>query len=240
MNSGVFLHPYLTVVLLLCVLFLCCVLIAGPHRKTLILVGAISVPGSFLSFVFVPDYWNPVRLFEVNPGIEDVLFSFVTGALVWFLSANKYEEKGLKCHKNRRVGVKRYFKMVAIGAVTLALVSRFESLNIMSHILITMFITSLLVGWHYKDMVSIALSNSVLFGVFYTSFLVVTFQLFPQFESQWNSEHSWGVSILSIPLEEIVWAFSFGFTWTLITFYLLYLKQDEVLENTGLNPLSQG
>lgn len=223
----------MTMVILLCTLFFYCYLNAGSHRKTLFLVGVMSVPGSFLSFLFVPDYWNPVRLFETNPGIEDIVFSFVTGSIVWFLSVNRYADQGLKRHINRQTYVKRYLKVTAIGAVTFALVSRFDSLNIMSQILISMFVTSLLVGWYYRKLVNIALLNSALFGVFYTLLLVAAFQVFPHFEAQWNREYLWGVSFLSIPLEEIIWAFSFGFTWTLITFYLLYLKQDEGFEKTS-------
>ena len=228
----------MTIVILLCALFCYCYLSAGSHRKTLFLVGAMSIPGSFLSFLFVPDYWNPVRLFEGNPGIEDVLFSFVTGSFVWFLSVNRYADEGLKRHMNRQTYAKRYVKVMAIGAVTLALVSRFDNLSIMSQILISMFVTSLLVGWYYKKLVNIALLNSALFGVLYTLLLVGVFQVFPHFESQWNREYLWGVSFLSIPLEEIVWAFSFGFTWTLIIFYLLYLKQDEGLEKTSIQTVN--
>ena len=177
-------------------------------------------------------------MFEANPGIEDVVFSFVTGSIVWFLSVNRYADQGLKRHINRQTYVKRYLKVTAIGAVTLALVSRFDSLNIMSQILISMFVTSLLVGWYYRKLVNIALLNSALFGVFYTLLLVAAFQVFPHFEAQWNREYLWGVSFLSVPLEEIVWAFSFGFTWTLIIFYLLYLKQDEGLEKTSIQTVN--
>ena len=51
-------------------------------RNRALLSGLMSMPTSLMSFVFVPEYWQPTRLFGSELGVEDLLFSFATG-VVW-------------------------------------------------------------------------------------------------------------------------------------------------------------
>ncbi len=56
------------------------------HRRPMLLSGILSAPLALAAPTFVPVYWNPVRLFPYAVGIEDVVFSFSNGAMLWSLA----------------------------------------------------------------------------------------------------------------------------------------------------------
>jgi hypothetical protein len=225
MSPDIYQYPYMSMVAVLCIVTACCYVMSGEKRKSFLLAGVLSMPGSLLTFIVVPEYWDPVRLFGWEPGIEDFLFSFTTGAIVWFFAVGVHRQ--LNFRMNWRTGVKRYLKVPVVGAVLLMLIFLLTDAHVMHKILISMLATALLVTRHHRVTLVRALAAAALFGVFYTIFTAAAFQIFPDFRSQWHWHNLWEATVLSVPLEEIVWACAFGFTWTCIMFYVLDVEHDQ-------------
>jgi hypothetical protein len=70
----------------------------------------------------------------------------------------------------------------------------------------------------------LTLTGMSTFTVIYTAVLFTIFTLWPEFIGQWNTENLWGVSIMGIPLEEIVWAAAYGGVWPILMAYVFDLK----------------
>jgi hypothetical protein len=78
---------YLFMSLVGLVIFIIAYLLSPENqRRPMMLSGLLSVPWSLTSISFVPDYWHPERVLTFLTGIEDIMFSFTGGGIVWLLS----------------------------------------------------------------------------------------------------------------------------------------------------------
>ncbi|MDZ7697880.1 MAG: hypothetical protein U5R49_13465 [Deltaproteobacteria bacterium] len=107
------------------------------HRKPLLLSGLLSAPCSLTTFYFVPEYWRPVRLFDLPIGIEDTLFSFSTGIIAWFLVGIFYN--GSTLETGLKPVLKRYCVLGGIGIMVL-LVHRQLPVKVMTQAMIGIFV----------------------------------------------------------------------------------------------------
>jgi hypothetical protein len=62
------------------------------------------------------------------------------------------------------------------------------------------------------------------FTSMYTIIFFITITLWPEFIGQWNTENLWGISVIGIPLEEIVWAAAYGGVWPTMMAYVFDIK----------------
>jgi hypothetical protein len=65
----------------------------------------------------------------------------------------------------------------------------------------------------------IPLFGSISFALLYIVVLEAAYTLWPHFLAQWTADRLWGLSVLGMPAEEVVWAFSFGGVWPLLMAY---------------------
>lgn len=201
-----------------------CVLLKRKQCVILSLIsGALSIPGSFLTIVFIPQYWEPVRVFDWVLGIEDILFSFATGTLVWALSFSG--DSARVCFRSQlKVVFYRYTKIWMIGALFMFVVSLINIAHLMTQIVIVMLATALNVGGLSRKLVYKGIRSALVFGCIYSIYVVVCFQIFPHFGNQWSWENLWGITLFSVPIEEFLWAFVFGYTWPILMIYTLNIS----------------
>jgi len=69
-------YPYLVASLVLLMISMTGYWVFPKRRRALLLSGLLSIPCSLTTFYFVPEYWQPVRLFDFPLGVEDIFFSF--------------------------------------------------------------------------------------------------------------------------------------------------------------------
>ena len=206
-------------VLVLAVIFVAAFM-ACPRkqRKPMIISGLLSIPFSLSSFVFDPEYWHPLRVIDFPFSPEDILFSFTTGGLAWFLAVSLVRAD-IILNIRVRIILKRYMLTILHGSIVYA-VFRLAGIGVMSAALIG--IASILVHtlWLRRDLWSIPGVGMISFTVVYAVFIKVGLLAFPAFHQQWNVSTIWGTLLWGIPLGELAWAVMFGSTWSLITAYL--------------------
>ena len=212
-------YPYLTMVLVLAAIFMAAFM-ACPRtqRKPMMLSGLLSCPFSLFSFLFDPEYWHPLRIIDFPFSPEDILFSFTTGGLVWFLSVSLLRTD-IILNIHIRIVLKRYLLTVLHGSIVYA-VFWLADIGVMNAALIG--IASVLghTLWLRRDLWSISGIGMIGFAVFYAAFTKVTFLAFPVFHQQWNVGTMWSTLLWGVPLGELAWAAMFGSTWPLVTAYL--------------------
>lgn len=64
-------------------------------------------------------------------------------------------------------------------------------------------------------------ATALLYTGYYAAMMLVFFFLFPSFAGHWNGAHLWPLTIIGLPLEEIVWVFTFAWSWILILMFCL-------------------
>jgi hypothetical protein len=188
--------------------------------------------------LFVPEYWAPPSLFNLAEktgfDIESFLFSFAIGGIgvVLYrlvfpaeLSALSEHEKYHKRHQLHRVIL---FLPVAIFLV----LAVFTSLNHIYCGVIALFLGGVATLYCRPDLKSKIWVGGLLFLGLYVVYFGSLLLVFPQFvDAHWNLTALTGIKILGIPLEELLFAFTFGMYWSGLYEHLFWyqLKPDNTL-----------
>ncbi|TSA46309.1 hypothetical protein D4R52_00770 [bacterium] len=172
--------------------------------------------------LFVPTYWNPPSLFNLakNTGfdLESLIFSFAIGGIAFVLyelifktrhQAMTEEERHLKKH--------RFHKIALLPAPALLIVLLvFTKLNPIYSAAIAMVVGGLATWYCRPDLKQKMIASAFLFlALYFVYFLILNNLLDPNYMRQvWNLKAISGILWLGVPLEELMFAFTFGFIWS--------------------------
>ena len=199
-----------------------CLVVFRSQRQLIMISSLLSMPLSCASVLFVPEYWQPVRILEGITGIEDLVFSFATGGLAWAASMWLLPRKVVVNLAWRR-HLTRYFYTIFFGVVvwvSLLLLG----FSVMTAALVDCAAFTLLNLALRPELLPLAIRGAIGFAVPYMAFAVVGGILFPGFYEQWNHANLWGVYLMSVPLEEGVWALAYGALWPVFLTCVLEMR----------------
>lgn len=212
----------------------CGIYISHPLKKErpeMLLVSLLTALTGFAEPLFVPEYWSPPSLFNLNQltgfDIESVIFSFAAGGIVFSL----YHVAFFKGHK-RVSGYERHvhthrFHFWAIWSVPIVTVLLFLLSDLNP---IYVFIVAGLVGgvaglYCRPDLGKKMLVSAVLFLILYYVYFLTLNVIAPGYvEAVWNLKAISGILITGVPLEELAYAFVFGFYWSSLYEHLTWKK----------------
>ena len=208
-------YPYLAVSVILLGLFaLCC--LAATDRRAAFLSGLLCAPWGCTAGLYMPDYWNPVRITSAPIGVEDLLFPLANGGIAWFLATWPIRKR-----MRLRIEFSRVIKVLGgwgiVGLVIGAVSDRVFGLSVMAATLAAILIVGLTIVILNPEYWPIAVTGGCAFAILYFGIMFMSFRLWPGFLEQWNLPKLWGLAIDGVPLEEIAWAGAFGSVWPLVT-----------------------
>ncbi len=207
-------YPYLTCSLVLLLVFCVVFLIERKHR-TLLLFGALgSTAFSLSSPVFVPEYWNPVRVACFLVGPEDLIFSFANGGMIWFLATWPFRNR-LDTSLTGIVFAKNFLLCTLLGTA-FTVPGWLAGFGPMSNCLVAMAIMGCVLLFLKPQFWGVAFAGALSFTCIYAATIVFVTVSFPEFSSQWTHENLWGPTLFSLPIEEYAWALGFGAVFPLI------------------------
>jgi len=192
------------------------------HRRVMFYSGLLLLPAVSTDFLLVPDYWQPCKLFGLTAGLEDVLFFFAIGGLAWWVAADRFQRHldlttPLKCSLRRYVGV-------GLGGCGLTGLLFFLGASHIWSVLGSILMVGAFLIWWQAHLWRAILGSAAVFGVLYVLVFNFFALLWANFLSLWNMSRLSGV-ILGLPVEELVWALGFGFSWPLVVCYILDLPK---------------
>lgn len=172
---------------------------------------------------FVPEYWNPPSLFDLAHrtgfDIESLIFSFGIGGIAVVI----YELIFRSTH--RRMPVlehhlprHRYHLWAILSTpIIFTLLSITTQLNPIYSTIIATLIGGLSTWYCRPDLKKKMLVSAIIFTVLYFVYFLTLITLYPGYVEQvWNLKAISGILLLGIPLEELAFAFGFGFIWSSI------------------------
>lgn len=176
---------------------------------------ALALVGHIPAYMSInPGYWNPDTLFDLNRltggyAIEDAFFQFFIGGI----AAALYEEVFGKRIGHRHAKHKPHLA-IKIG-VAAAIVIALLKVNLIYALIGFGFVGAGTIWIQRRDLLTQSLLGGMLFFIVYTaSYLAVLF-FFPDFvTAHYNFQNISGVLIFGLPLEEYLFALSFGCMWT--------------------------
>lgn len=204
-------------------------------RKEMWKMSWWTLPFGLTEPFFVPEYWFPPSLFDLAEktgfDIESLLFSFAIGGLgvVVYRLIFPFELSPIQhsIKSNQKHRLHRYVLLVPV-AVALLLWS-FASINPIYTGVTALFMGGLATIYCRPDLKSKIWIGGLLFTVFYILYFGSLLIVFPDYVLlYWNLDALTGILILGIPLEEIIFAFSFGMYWSGLYEHLFWYQLKPV------------
>ena len=194
------------------------------HRTGSLLSAALHAPFGLLGAVFVPAYWRPDHQFTFvrGVGVEDFVFCFACGGVCWIAAA---VGSGRPFVFRPSVGqFLTRFGCWAAGSLLAVLAAWLTGYGILAAMVAGFTASGLVVLYRVPHTHRLILPGAVGFGAVYASVGWVVLTVFPRSASFWASEALCGHRVFGLPVEELVWACSFGATWPVVVGYCLGAK----------------
>jgi hypothetical protein len=218
---------YCPAYLLLCLLLMSTAAIlylALPSLRRLMLVsGLLSAPFALCSYFFVPDYWQPQRLMVFITGLEDLVFSFANGVIVFGLCAWTLPQEA-SLPESVRPKLSRYI-FISLLSVPVVIGLTRMGMGIMVATILTGAIVWLICVISCRGRNGfLSLAGGISFAIFYILTLHLVFCCHPEMGSWWTARGLAGLWVWGLPLGEVLWALFFGATWPLFVGWTLGWK----------------
>jgi hypothetical protein len=189
------------------------------HRQAMVRVSLFTMPFGLTEPLFVPEYWSPDSLFDLAQrtgfdieslifcfgigGVGAVLYNVITGSQLVSVSE---EYRALPRHRYHRLALAAPF-------IAFPLLYVFDWNPIYPSIL-AMLIGGLATIACRPDLKSSTWLGGVLFVGYYWIFLQGLEWLSPGYiDRTWNLQALWDITLAGMPIEELLFAFTFGLYW---------------------------
>ena len=182
--------------------------------------------------LFVPRYWNPFTVFDLAHrtgfDLESLLFSFAIGGIVFAAYDLLFHARPLETiASDRTKGLHRQHTLAVLSAPLLfgilSITTRLNPIYSSAIALIGGFFATL---YCRRDLALKMIVSGGLFSAIYF-FVFGLFNIaFPGYvEVVWNLKAISGVRLIGVPLEELMFAFTFGLYWSSVYEHLTWHGQ---------------
>lgn len=200
-------------------------------RKEMLYVSLATMPFGLTEPLFVPAYWNPPSLFNLAQrtgfDIESLIFTFAIGGIGSVIYKIILKKKSAlmndmeKKHKRHK-----YHLYILLTPVPVFLfLALFTSLNHIYCGIISMFVGAVASLYCRPDLKAKIWLGGLLFLLYYLIFFLSLIALYPGYvELVWNLKVLSGLLPLGVPLEEWLFAITFGMLWSSFYEHIMWYK----------------
>lgn len=200
-------------------------------RKEMLMVSLWTSLLGLTEPLFVPEYWNPPSLFDLAHrtgfDIESLIFSFGIGgiAIVLYNMIFKKRDVSISAEGHRSSQHRFHLWALASAPVVLVVLLLTTNLNPLHSSIIAMIIGGLATWYCRPDLKKKMIVSAFIFLVLYFFYFLTLIVAYPGYVEQvWNLKAISGILILGIPLEELLFALSFGFIWSSMYEHIAWKK----------------
>ena len=213
-------NAWLSFSLILLGIWLAIWIVKPSLRKEMMRVSLLTAPFGLTEPLFVPEYWNPPSLFNLAAksgfDIESLIFSFAIGGIGAVLYETFAKVEHTKMSHREMASPKHRFHVLALLSPVIAFIPLYflTPLNPIYSASIAMAIGGIAVMLCRPDLISKIVLGSLLFlGLYFVFFLTFNLVYPGTVEQVWNLEAVSGILIVGVPLEELMFALTFGALW---------------------------
>lgn len=213
-------------------------LLKGDSRKDMLKMSLITMPFGLTEPLFVPEYWFPPSMFDLAEktgfDIESLIFSFAIGG-IGIVLYNLISKRGLaeipfSDRSHNRHCLHNYILFTPV--VIFILLALYTSFNHIYCGIIALFIGGLVTLYCRPDLKEKIWVGGILFTILYFIYFGSILPFYPQHvELYWNLDTLTHILVLGIPIEELIFAFTFGMYWSGLHEHLYWRKliQTEII-----------
>ena len=200
-------------------------------RKEMLIVSLLTSLTGLTEPLFVPVYWNPPSLFNLASltgfDIESLIFSFAAGGIVVIIYELIFRTAHEKMEVSSRHATPHRYHLWAILSMPIIffILLFFTKLNPIYISVISLIVGGLATWYCRPDLKKKMVTSAFLFLGLYFFYFLTLIIMFPGYVQQvWNLQVVSGILVVGIPLEELLYAFSFGFMWSSIYEHFTWRK----------------
>ncbi|HGY56141.1 MAG TPA: hypothetical protein ENK44_10585 [Caldithrix abyssi] len=200
-------------------------------RRRMLWASLLTMPFGLTEPLFVPEYWHPPSLFDLAHrtgfDIESLIFSFGIGGLgivlYDFIFSVNHEEMSI----NEKHHTRHRFHIWALltPVISFPILYLFTDWNPIYSATLSMLLAGLAALWCRPDLKLKIWIGGFLFLLFYMVYFLSLALLAPGYvEKVWTMSAISGIEIIGIPIEELLFAFTFGMLWSSYYEHLTWRK----------------
>jgi len=185
--------------------------------------------------IFVPEYWTPPSLFNLAAttgfDIESLLFSFGIGGLAVVIYDYFFAVRYQNVSASERQYSRHRLHYWALGAapVVFAVLYLVTDLNPIYSTIIALTVGGFATWYCRPDLKVKMFASAAVFTVLYYVYFLSLLLFFPNYVMEvWNLEALTGIFVTGIPLEELLFAASFGFLWSSIYEHIMWQTSKSI------------
>lgn len=208
-------YSYLIGTLMLLAIWLILFFWRKDTRKEMTLISIIfGIAGLIVDPIYSSDWWFPLTITDTMPGIESFIFGFSVAGIASIIYEDIFRKKLKIRKKNRRIGIKEDINYFTISLL-LAGIFLFNyfvlKLNSFYSSIPAFLIPLFIIFYKRKDLVIDSVISGVLLVIISFVFYIIPEILFPGWiNSSWNFQILSGITILKVPIEDLIWFFLAG------------------------------
>lgn len=220
-----------SILLLLVWLLLFLSLRSGESKKKMLIVSLWTSLLGLTEPIFVPVYWNPPSLFDLASrtgfDIESLLFAFGIGGIVVILYERLFRMRHVNMSTNERSRPRHRMHIFALLSAPVMFVILYlaTEMNPIYSASIALALGGVFTWYCRPDLKTKMFVSMILFVAIYYIYFLTLVALLPGYVNEvWNLPSLSGILITGIPLEELLFAASFGFIWSSIYEHMKWEK----------------
>lgn len=154
---------------------------------------------------------------KIGFSIESILLGFLAGGIASVIYEFVERKKVKKIRKKKFSDFTPYLIFIIIF-LGLELIFPSKSIYNLS---ISLIVSSIIIGYLRRDLIKQIIISGLLFSVIYFTLFVIFNLIFRDFVDQYyNLNNLWGINLVGVPIEEIIFAFSVGAFWSTLFEYI--------------------
>jgi hypothetical protein len=215
-------YSYLVGVAIFWVAWIFCALLGKAYRSEMRWGTLIAAPMALTSLLFVPQYWTPPSLFDldlkIRVGIEDFLWAAAVGGIAAIVGEISLGERLASIRKSRR---KRHYAPFFVAAVVFLGLEFGLHWKTMTSTIVALAVCALVLAYLRRDLILLMLVSAASFTVLYFVLFLMVLALYPEFVHRYyNLPNLLGVFVLGVPIEELLFAATGGAVWSVAYEYV--------------------
>jgi hypothetical protein len=215
-------YSYLVGALIFDAAWLACYVVGKNYRTEIRWGTLISAPLALTSILFIPQYWMPPSLFDLDQkikvGIEDFLWAAAVGGLASVVAEIVLKERLSRLRKAARKRHFAPFVVVVVVFVTLQLWHRDKTIY---NCIIAFAVGAIVIVVLRSDLIPTMLIGALSFTALYFVLFLIVLQLYPDFVNRFYTiPHLLGIYVLKVPIEELLFAGTGGAIWSVAYEYV--------------------
>jgi len=184
-------------------------------------MSLFTAPLGLTEPLFVPEYWNPPTLFDLAQrtgfDIESLIFCFSIGGIATVLYEMVVPVRHVPMGQAERHDPKHRYHLLALTSPVIIFIPLLlaTSWNAIYPGILAMFTGAVASLWCRPDLKKkIWVGGGIFVGLYFIFFKLLDL-MFPGYvEKYWTIDALSGIIVLGIPMEEYLFAFSFGLMWS--------------------------